>query len=45
MAKTYKQLKKRLLRDRKIKKAYNELGAEFSFIGVAIKKRLKGVLI
>jgi len=38
---TYKQFKKGLLRDKKINKAYKELGPEFSIIEMIIKKRLE----
>ena len=42
--KTYRQLKKELLKDKKIKYAYEKLGPEFAVIGMIIKKRIeKGV--
>ena len=39
--KSYKQLKKELLKDKKINKAYNELGPEFDLINLIIEERLK----
>ena len=36
----YKQFKAKLLKDRYIKKAYGELGPEFEFIQMIIKKRI-----
>jgi len=39
--KNYNQLKIKLLKDKKIKKAYDELGPEFDLICVIIKKRLE----
>ena len=40
-AKNYKQFKKKLLKDKEIKKAYEELGPEFALIRMIIKKRLE----
>ena len=37
--KNYRQLKKDLLRDRRVKKAYDELGPEFALVVMIIKKR------
>lgn len=37
--KNYTQFKKNLLKDREIKKAYEELGPEFALIRLLIKKR------
>lgn len=37
----YKQFKKRLLNDSKVKKAYEDLGPEFALIEMFIKKRLE----
>ena len=37
---SYKDFKKRLLKDKQIKKAYDELGPEFALIEMIIKKRL-----
>jgi len=39
--KTYKQLKKELLRDKGIKKAYEKLGSEFAVIKMIIKRRIE----
>ncbi|MFH1820644.1 MAG: helix-turn-helix transcriptional regulator [Candidatus Nealsonbacteria bacterium] len=39
--KTYKQLKKELLKDKGIKKAYEELGPEFAVIEMIIKRRIE----
>ncbi len=39
--KNYSQFKNKLLKDKKIKKAYNELGPEFDFISIFIKKRIE----
>jgi len=39
--KNYNQLKIKLLKDKKIKKAYDELGPEFDLICAIIKKRLE----
>ena len=39
--KTYKQLKKELLRDKGIKKAYEKLGSEFAVIEMIIKRRIE----
>jgi DNA-binding XRE family transcriptional regulator len=39
--KTYKQLKTELLKDKEIKRAYEKLGPEFSFIEMVISKRIK----
>jgi len=38
---TYKQLKRKLLKDRKIKRAYEELGPEFAVIEMIIKRRIE----
>lgn len=38
---SYRQFKKNLLRDKKIKKAYNELEPEFALIRLLIKKRIE----
>jgi len=39
--KTYKQLKKELLKDKKIKQLYDRLGPEFAVIEMIIKKRIE----
>jgi len=39
--KTYKQLKKELLKDRKVKEAYEKLGPEFAVIEMIIRKRIE----
>ncbi|MFH1968319.1 MAG: helix-turn-helix transcriptional regulator [bacterium] len=39
--KTYKELKKKWLKNRKIKKAYDELGPEFELIEMIIERRIK----
>lgn len=39
--KTYKTLKKQLLKDKEIKKAYNEAGPEFELIKTIIEKRIE----
>ncbi|MDP2864071.1 MAG: helix-turn-helix transcriptional regulator [bacterium] len=39
--KTYKQLKKELLKDKKIKQLYDRLEPEFTVIGMIIKKRIE----
>ena len=39
--KTYKQLKKKLLKDKEIKKAYEKLWPEFAVIEMIIKKRIE----
>ena len=39
--KTYKQLKRELLRDKKIKQLYESLGPEFAVIEIVIKKRIE----
>jgi len=39
--KTYKQLKRELLRDKKIKQLYESLGPEFAVIEMVIKKRIE----
>ena len=39
--KKYKQLKTRLLKDRAVREAYNDLGSEFDFIAILIKKRVE----
>jgi len=42
--KTYRQLKRELLRDKKIQYAYEKLGPEFAVIEMIIKKRIEGGL-
>ncbi len=39
--KTYKQLRKELLKDKKIKQLYDRLGPEFTVIEMIIKKRIE----
>ena len=39
--KTYKQFKRELLKDKKIKYAYEKLGSEFAVIEMIIKKRIE----
>jgi len=39
--KTYKQLKRELLEDKKIKQLYDRLGPEFTMIEMIIKKRIE----
>ena len=39
--KTYKQLKRELLEDKKIKQLYDRLGPEFTVIEMIIKKRIE----
>lgn len=39
--KKYAQLKKDLLKDKEVKKTYEELGPEFALIGLIIKKRIE----
>ena len=39
--KTYKQLKKELLKDKKIRYTYEKLGPEFAVIEMIIKKRME----
>ncbi len=39
--KTYKQLKKELLKDKKIKYVYEKLGPEFAVVEMIIKKRIE----
>jgi len=39
--KTYKQLKRELLKDKKIKEVYERLGPEFAVIEMIIKKRIE----
>ena len=39
--KSYKQFKKRLLEDKKIKQAYENLAPEFALIEIIIKKRIE----
>ena len=39
--KTYRQFKKELLKDKKIKDAYEKLGPEFAVIEMIIKKRIE----
>ncbi len=38
--KTYKSFKNRLLKDKKIKRAYDELDPEFALVRMIIKKRM-----
>jgi ribosome-binding protein aMBF1 (putative translation factor) len=42
--KSYKTLKKQLLADKQIKKAYDDLGPEFELIEMIIEKRIKNGL-
>jgi len=37
----YSQFKKELLKDKRVKEAYKELGPEFNFIRTLIKKRIE----
>jgi predicted transcriptional regulator len=37
----YRELKKRILRDRRVKKAYDELGPQFEIIRLMIERRIK----
>jgi len=39
--KTYRQLKRKLLKNKKIKRAYEKLGPEFALIELIIKKRIE----
>ncbi|PIQ04627.1 MAG: transcriptional regulator [Candidatus Nealsonbacteria bacterium CG18_big_fil_WC_8_21_14_2_50_37_10] len=39
--KTYKQLKKELLKEKRIKEAYEKLGYEFAVIEMIIKRRIE----
>jgi len=39
--KTYKSFKNKLLKDKGIKKAYDELGLEFALVEMIIEKRLR----
>ena len=39
--KTYKQFKNNLLKDKEIKRVYDELGSEFELVRMLIKKRLE----
>jgi DNA-binding XRE family transcriptional regulator len=39
--KNYTQFKNKVLQDREIRKAYDELGPEFDFIRMLIKKRME----
>ena len=39
--KSYKQLKKELLKDKKTKQAYDDIGPEFALIEIIIEKRIK----
>ena len=39
--KTYRQLKRELLKDGRIKKAYEQLGPEFAVIEIIIKRRIE----
>jgi len=39
--KSYKTLKKELLKNEKIRKAYNEFGPEFNLVQMIIEKRIK----
>jgi len=41
MQKTYRQLKRELLKDKKIEYAYEKLGSEFAMIEMIIKKRIE----
>ncbi len=41
MAKTYQQLKRKLLKDKAVKKAYDALGPEFALIEAVIEKRIE----
>jgi len=38
---TYKELKKKWLKNKKVKKAYTELGPEFKLVQMIIEKRIK----
>ncbi len=38
---TYKQLKRDLLNDKKVKKAYEKLGSEFAIIEMIIRRRIE----
>jgi len=40
-SKTYKQLKKELLKDKGVKKAYEKLGPEFAVIEMIIRRRIE----
>ncbi|MEK7626936.1 MAG: helix-turn-helix transcriptional regulator [Patescibacteria group bacterium] len=37
----YKELKRKILKDEKVKKAYNELGPQFEIIRMVMEKRIK----
>ncbi|MBI4092564.1 MAG: helix-turn-helix transcriptional regulator, partial [Candidatus Kerfeldbacteria bacterium] len=39
--KSYKSIKKRLLRDRRVKEAYEELGPEFVLVEKLMEKRIR----
>ncbi len=39
--KTYKQLKRELLKDKRVKKVYEKLGPEFAVIEMIIRKRIE----
>jgi predicted transcriptional regulator len=39
---SYRNFKKQLLKDKEIKKAYKDLGPEFTVVEMIIEKRLKG---
>ena len=39
--KSYTQFKTKLLKDKEVKKAYDELGPEFEFVRLLIQKRLE----
>jgi len=39
--KTYKQLKRELLKDKRIKRAYEKLGPEFAVIEMIVKRRVE----
>jgi len=41
MKKSYKNLKKKLLKDKRIRQAYDELGPEFALVEMVIERRLK----
>ncbi|MHA1658558.1 MAG: helix-turn-helix domain-containing protein [Promethearchaeota archaeon] len=42
--KNYKQFKTKLLRDKEIKQAYENLGPEFALVEIIIKRRIKNGL-
>ena len=37
----YKELKRKILKDEKVKKAYNELGPQFEIIRMVMERRIK----